>query len=55
MLSPEEYIVNIQLYGPGETGEVVTSEDIESGGNAESENPSDSQAVTGDQGEAQEQ
>ncbi len=50
--------MNVWMYGPGETGEIVTGEDIESGGNAESENPNDSQAVTGnqnDQGEAQEQ
>lgn len=43
--------MNVVIYGPGETGEVVTGEDIESGGNAESENPNDSQAVTGDQGD----
>jgi hypothetical protein len=38
--------MEVLMHGPGTTGEIITSEDIESGGNAESENPVDSKAVT---------
>ena len=41
--------MSIQSHGPGTTGEIITSQDIESGGNVESENPGDSTSVKNDQ------